>query len=68
MRKMTDIKAECTARIEKAFVPALVKARDEVDVSMILHLKEKAAKPKKASVREMRYAAEILEDMAAREV
>ena len=67
MKTMNQIKAECVARVEKAFTKALVKARDEADVMQILHLHERAKKPKVATLRELRAAAEILEIMAERE-
>lgn len=67
MKTMNQVKAECVARIEKAFVKALVNAKDEADVAQILHLQERAKKPKVATLRELRAAAEIIEIMAERE-
>lgn len=67
MKTMKEVKADCVARIERAFVPALVKAKDEVDVNTILWLKEKANKPKNETLKNLRFAANILEEMAERE-
>lgn len=66
MKTMKQAKMEYVNRIEASYKKALVNAKDEVDVSVILYYKGIADKPKNATLKTLRFATDTIEAMAER--
>ena len=66
MKTMKQAKMEYVNRIEASYKKALANAKDEVDVDVILHYKGLADKPKNATLKNLRFATDIIEAMAER--
>ena len=63
---MNQVKQSYADRVIKAIGKALVNSRDEVEVQIVLFYKALAEKPRKATLKDLRFATDIIETLAER--
>lgn len=63
---INQVKQSYADRVTKAVQTALVKCKDEMEVEIVLFYKALAEKPRKTTLKDLRFATDIVESLAER--